>query len=172
MGKANTEEEQKKDLEYLQGKYLTFRLASEEYGLQILKVREIIGVMDITRLPRTPDFVKGVVNLRGKVIPVIDLRLRFGMPAKEYDEKTCIIVLDVREGDVNILMGIIVDSVSEVLNVTLDEIEPTPNFGITLDTAFIMAMAKGKGTVRALMNIDKVLTTEELNLLAQRDGAA
>lgn len=170
MGKARTEEEQKKDIEHLQGKYLTFRLSSEEYGLEILKVREIIGIMDITRLPRTPDFVKGVINLRGKVIPVIDLRLRFGMPEKEYDEKTCIIVLEVREGDINILMGIIVDSVSEVLNVTVDELEPTPNFGISLDTAFIMAMAKGKGTVRALMNIDKVLTNEELGLLAQREG--
>lgn len=172
MGQVRTEEELKKDIEHLQGKYLTFRLANEEYGLEILKVREIIGVMDITRLPRTPDFVKGVINLRGRVIPVIDLRLRFGMPEKEYDEKTCIIVLEVRESDINILMGIIVDSVSEVLNVTLDELEPTPNFGISLDTAFIMAMAKGKGTVRSLMNIDKVLTTDELGLLAQREGVA
>jgi purine-binding chemotaxis protein CheW len=123
--------------------------------------------MDITRLPRTPDFVKGVINLRGRVIPVIDLRLRFGLPEKEYDEKTCIIVVEFRERDLNIFMGIIVDSVSEVLSVTLDDLEPTPNFGITLDTAFIMAMAKGKGTVRALMNIDKVLTTEELSQLAE-----
>lgn len=162
-------EDSKRVLEHLQGKYLTFRLSNEEYGLEILKVREIIGIMDITRLPRTPDFVKGVVNLRGKVIPVIDLRLRFGLPEKEYDEKTCIIVVEVRENDMNILMGIIVDSVSEVLNVALEDIEPTPKFGISLDTAFIMGMAKGKNTVRALMDIDKVLTTEELNLLMTKE---
>lgn len=171
MGKARTDETRKKNLENLQGKYLTFRLASEEYGLEILKVREIIGVMDITRLPQTPDFVKGVINLRGRVIPVIDLRLRFGMPGKEYDEKTCIIIVEIRDGDFTILMGIIVDTVSEVLNVTLNELEPTPSFGISLDTDFILAMAKGKGTVRALMNIDKVLTAEELVLLAQREGS-
>lgn len=169
MGKERTEEEQKSDIEHLQGKYLTFRLASEEYGLEILKVREIIGMMEMTHLPQTPDFVKGVINLRGKVIPLIDLRLRFGLPEKEYDEKTCIIVLEVREGDAIIQIGIIVDSVSEVLNVTVDDLEPTPRFGITLDTGFIMAMAKGKGIVRALMDIDKVLTTEEISLLVQRD---
>ncbi len=162
-------EDTKKSLEHLQGKYLTFQLGNEEYGLEILKVREIIGIMDITRLPRTPDFVKGVVNLRGKVIPVIDLRLRFGMHEREYDEKTCIIVVEVREAGLNILMGIIVDSVSEVLNVTLEDLEPTPSFGIALDTAFIMGMAKGKNSVRSLMDIDKVLTTEELSLLTAKE---
>jgi purine-binding chemotaxis protein CheW len=166
MRNTNGGEKKGKSLDRLQGKYLTFRLGSEEYGLEILKVREIIGIMDITRLPRTPGFVRGVINLRGRVIPVIDLRLRFGMSEKEYDEKTCIIVVEIRDGDLNILMGVIVDSVSEVLSLSAEDLEPTPNFGITLDTAFIMAMAKGKGTVRALMDIDKVLTTEELNLLA------
>jgi len=152
-------------LESLQGKYLTFRLHHEEYGLEILKVREIIGIMDITRLPRTPHFVKGVINLRGKVIPLIDLRLRFGLPEKEYDEKTCIIVVEIREDDLAVLMGIIVDSVSEVLNVAVEDLEPTPFMGVSVDTAFIMAMAKGKGMVRALMDIDRVFTSEELELL-------
>jgi purine-binding chemotaxis protein CheW len=156
-------------LEHLQGKYLTFQLGSEEYGLEILKVREIIGIMDITRLPRTPDFVRGVINLRGKVIPVIDLRLRFGLPEKEYDERTCIIVVEVRENGLNVLMGIIVDSVSEVLNVVLEDLEPTPSFGVALNTDFIMGMAKGKSTVRALMDIDKVLTTDELSQLMQSE---
>lgn len=162
-------EDAKTLLAHLQGKYLTFRLGDEEYGLDILKVREIIGIMDITRLPRTPAFVKGVINLRGKVIPVIDLRLRFGLPEKEYDERSCTIVVEAREGDVVVLLGVIVDSVSEVVHVTLDDLEPTPHFGIALDTAFIMAMAKSRTSVRALLDIDKVLTTEELSLLAQKE---
>ena len=153
------------NLEKIQGKYLTFKLVDEEYGLEILKVKEIIGMMDITKLPRTPSYVKGVINLRGKVIPVIDLRLKFGISEKEYDDKTCIIVVEIGESGANAHMGIIVDAVSEVLNVSLEELEPTPKFGVSLDTEFILGMAKGKGTVRTLLDINKVLTSDELSTL-------
>ena len=152
----------KKHLEEIQGKYLTFQLSDEEYGLEILKVKEIIGMMNITNLPRTPDYVKGVINLRGKVIPVIDLRLKFRLPEKEYDEKNCIIVVEFDDDDHYAQMGIIVDAVSEVLNVTTEELEPTPKFGVNLDTEFILGMAKGRGTVRTLLDINKVVGSEEL----------
>jgi purine-binding chemotaxis protein CheW len=156
-----------KSLDQLQGKYLTFELDRQEYGLEILKVKEIIGMMGITAIPQTPDYVKGVINLRGRVIPVIELRARFGMPAKEYDDRTCIIVVEIQSGDARIQMGIIVDSVSEVLNVTRDDLEPTPRFGVTINTDFILGMAKGKTTVRTLLNIDNVLTSNELkNIVA------
>lgn len=155
----------KHDLDLIQGKYLTFTLAGEEYGLQILKVKEIIGMMDITQLPRTPSYVKGVVNLRGKVIPVIDLRMRFGLPEKDYDQKTCIIVVEISHNDERTMMGIIVDSVSEVLNVTREDLEATPKFGVDMDTDFILGMAKGKDSVRTLLDIDEVMSAEDINLI-------
>jgi len=147
------------------GKYLTFFLAKEEYGIEILKIKEIIGMMDITELPRTPDFVKGVINLRGKVIPIIDLRLKFGMTEVEHTEKTCIIVVDIKENGVDLQIGIIVDSVSEVLNVATDELEDTPSFGADVNTDFILGMAKSKDKVRTLLEINKVLSTNEINSL-------
>jgi purine-binding chemotaxis protein CheW len=162
MSKISVMEETKKNLEQYQGKYLTFKLASEEYGLEIMKVREIIGIMDITKLPRTPDFVKGVINLRGKVIPVVDLRLKFGLEEIDYTDKTCIIVVEIGGNGDTYQMGIIVDAVSEVMNVSIDELEPTPRFGVTLDTEYILGMAKGKDSVRTLLDIDKVLGAEEL----------
>ena len=112
------------------GKYLTFSLADEEYGIGILRIREIIGMMPITVVPQTPEFVKGVINLRGKVIPVVDLRLRFDMQESDYTERTCIIVIETQAPNHSSLtMGIVVDSVSEVLNIKNDEIEDTPTFG-------------------------------------------
>jgi len=154
-------------LEKKAGKYLTFQLAGEEYGLEILKVKEIIGIMDITALPRTPDYVKGVINLRGKVIPVIDLRLRFGFPEAEHTEKTCIVVVEIIEDNANIQVGIVVDAVSEVLNVTVEDIEDTPKFGVKLDTEFILGMAKSKDRVRTLLEIDNVLSTTEISMLSE-----
>ncbi|MFC1508847.1 chemotaxis protein CheW [Candidatus Omnitrophota bacterium] len=142
------------------GKYLTFYLADEEYGIEIMKIKEIIGMMDIIELPRTPDFVKGVINLRGKVIPVIDLRLKFSMPEVEHTEKTCIIVVEIKESGVDLQIGIIVDLVSEVLNVVSDDIEDSPHFGAQVDTEFILGMAKSTEKVRTLLDIDKVLGTE------------
>lgn len=145
------------------GKYLTFSLAGEEYGLEILKVREIIGLMAITAVPRTPAFIKGVINLRGKVIPVVDLRLKFGLAEGERTEETCIIVVDVGA----IEMGIIVDNVSEVLNIVAEEIEDTPSFGVNVDSDFILGMGKAKGKVTILLDISKVLSGTDLGQVAQ-----
>jgi purine-binding chemotaxis protein CheW len=150
-----------------EGKYLTFTLGQEEYGIGILKIKEIIGLMSITTVPQTPEFIKGVINLRGKVIPVVDLRLRFEMDANEYTERTCIVVVEV-DGQVDtIQIGIVVDSVSEVLNIKGEEIEETPTFGTKLNTDFILGMAKMEGGVKILLDIDKVLTDQDKAILEQ-----
>ncbi|OQY51080.1 MAG: chemotaxis protein CheW [Desulfobacteraceae bacterium 4572_89] len=149
------------------GKYLTFSLEKEEYGIGILKVKEIIGMMSITSVPRTPDFVKGVINLRGKVIPVMDLRLKFGMGEIPYTERTCIIVVEIDSDSETVLIGIVVDSVSEVLNIQENEIEETPTFGTRLDIDYILGMAKKDGGVKILLNIDKVLSSKEITILEQ-----
>lgn len=148
-----------------EGKYLTFTLAEEEYGIGILKIREIIGMMPITSVPQTPKFVKGVINLRGKVIPVVDLRLRFGMEEIDYTERTCIIVVEVESGSGQVIIGIVVDSVSEVLNIKAEEIEDTPTFGTRLNTDYILGMAKMEGRVKILLDIDRVLSAEEVAVL-------
>jgi purine-binding chemotaxis protein CheW len=140
-----------------EGKYLTFSLSGEEYGIGILKVKEIIGMMAITRIPQAPAYVKGVINLRGKVIPVIDLRSKFGLDAGEYTERTCVVVVEVSRDDGHVLIGSIVDSVSEVLNIREVEIEETPDFGTRLDTRFILGMAKVGSGIKILLDIDKVL---------------
>jgi purine-binding chemotaxis protein CheW len=150
-----------------EGKYLTFSLGKEEYGLGILKVKEIIGMMPITTVPRTPAFVKGVINLRGKVIPVVDLRLKFEMEEIAYTERTCIIVVEIAASGGAIPMGIVVDAVSEVLNIKQGEIEDTPTFGSRLDTEYILGLAKTGGGVKILLNIDKVLSTGEVSLLQE-----
>ncbi len=148
-----------------EGKYLTFTLAGEEYGIGILKIKEIIGMMPITTVPQTPEFVKGVINLRGKVIPVIDLRMRFGMEENDYTERTCIIVVEIGEGADTVQIGIVVDAVSEVLNIKSDEIADTPTFGSKLDTDYILGMAKMEGGVKILLDIDTVLNEQDVSLL-------
>ena len=154
-----------KIMEDKEGKYLTFTLAEEEYGIGILKIKEIIGMMAITTVPQTPKFVKGVINLRGKVIPVIDLRLRFGMESMDYTERTCIIVVEI-DGTANtVQIGIVVDAVSEVLNINGKDIEDTPTFGTKLDTSYILGMAKMEGGVKILLDIDRVLKAEEVEML-------
>ena len=144
----------------LAGKYLTFKIGAEEYGLEILKVQEIIKMMDITQVPRVPDFVRGVINLRGKVISVIDLRLKFNMDSKENTDKTCVIVAQVRRSSGLLIMGIIVDEVSEVLDIAGEQIEPSPEFGSAVDTAFILGVGKIAKRVVMLLDIDKVLSGE------------
>ncbi len=146
-----------------EGKYLTFVLGEEEYGLEILKVREILGMMTVTAVPQTPTFVKGVINLRGKVIPVIDLRLKFGMKEIAYTQETCVIVVEVND----ILMGIIVDTVQEVLDIAEKDIEDAPKFGTRVDTNFIHGMGKVDGKVKILLDIERVLTSEEMVMLAK-----
>jgi purine-binding chemotaxis protein CheW len=149
-----------------EGKYLTFSLKSEEYGIEILKVKEIIGMMGITTIPQTPPYVKGVVNLRGKVIPVIDLRLKFGMEAASYTGHTCIIVVEITgRSRGNFFIGIVVDTVSEVLNIKEVEIEETPEFGARINTAYILGLAKTGSGVKILLEIDKVLSGDELDIL-------
>lgn len=148
-----------------ENKYLTFELAEEEYGVEVLKVREIIGMIPVTRVPRTPDFIKGVINLRGKVVPVVDLRSRFELPTKDYTDRTCIIVVEVRGNSGTVLMGIVVDSVSEVLSIAEKDVEPTPSFGVQVDTAFILGMAKLKGKVKTLLDINRVLTGDQIAVL-------
>lgn len=156
----------------LAGKYLTFALGQEEYGLPVLKVREIIKVMDITQVPQVPAHVRGVINLRGKVIPVIDLRLKFGFPSQDYTERTCIIVVDVAFSGANVMMGIVVDSVSEVLNVLGTDVDEAPDFGDNVTTDYILGLAKVKGTVKILLDLDQVLGTETAHLADARRGAA
>jgi purine-binding chemotaxis protein CheW len=160
-----------KHIEDREGKYLTFSLGQEEYGIGILKVKEIIGMMRITPVPQTPEFVKGVINLRGKVIPVIDLRLRFGMPSIDYNERTCIVVVEITGATGKIHIGIVVDSVSEVLNIKGSDIEDTPAFGTNLNTDFILGMAKTGGGVKILLDINKVLSTEELSYVEAAKAA-
>jgi purine-binding chemotaxis protein CheW len=144
------------DTSALAGKYLTFALADEEYGVPVLKVREIMKVLAITGVPQAPPHVKGVINLRGKVIPVVDLRLKFGFPSQAYDERTCIIVVDVVLQAGRVMMGVVVDAVSEVLTITADEIEATPDFGEHVNTEFMQGVAKVKGKVKFLLDLDRI----------------
>jgi purine-binding chemotaxis protein CheW len=147
------------------GKYLTFQLANEEFGIRVMRVREIMCLQEITAVPRTPAHIKGVINLRGKVVPVIDLRLRFGIPAAEYTQRTCIIVTQVPGESALVPMGIVVDGVSEVLSLTGSEIEDTPNFGEDASNEYLLGMATVKGKVKILLDIDKVLSSRELHNL-------
>lgn len=144
----------------LAGKYLTFALGDEEYGLPVLKVREIIKMMDVTSVPQVPPHIRGVINLRGKVIPVIDLRLKFGLSGLDATDQTCIIVVQVDLEGRRVMLGMIVDRVSEVLNISNEEIEGPPDFGERLDTQFMQGMAKVKGKVKILLDLDAVLATD------------
>jgi len=150
-----------------EGKYLTFSLAGEQYGIGILKVREIIGMMPITPVPLAPPFLKGVINLRGKVIPVVDLRRKFEMPEADVTERTCIIVVQVKGSPDRISMGIVVDAVSEVLNIKASDIEPTPTLGSNLNTDYILGIGKMDGGIKILLDIDRVLSREEIMALEQ-----
>jgi purine-binding chemotaxis protein CheW len=157
----------------LAGKYMTFKLADEEYGLEILKVREIIGLMDITRVPKTDVFISGVINLRGKVIPVIDLRLKFGMPKVETTDQTVIIVVQFGFGDRELTIGIMVDEVLEVLSIPADQIEPTPSFGNgSTNTDFILGVGKADKRVIFLLDVGKTLNAEDVvQIHAAANGA-
>jgi purine-binding chemotaxis protein CheW len=144
------------------GKYLTFHVGREEFGIRVLKVREIMGIQDITAVPHTPAYMKGVINLRGKVIPVLDLRLKFGLPDLAYTQRTCIIVVQIQGESGPMLVGLVVDGVSEVLSLSGSEVENTPDFGAGFSTPYILGMAKVKGKVKILLDIDRVLTSQEV----------
>ncbi len=158
---ANAVETQK-TLQDREGKYLTFALGSEEYGLEILKVREIIGYMDITAVPQTPPYVKGVINLRGQVIPVVDLRAKFGMETAKVTDETCIIVVEIKQQDRKFSTGIVVDHVQEVLDIEGENIEDSPQFGTNVNTDFILGIGKVGESVKILLDIDKVLAGQDL----------
>lgn len=153
------------------GKYLTFALADEEYGLEILKAREIIGYMDITAVPQTPHFVKGVINLRGQIIPVIDLRAQFGMEKAEVTDETCIIVVEIFREGCKYNTGIIVDHVLEVLDIAAEDIEEVPQFGKSVDTDFILGMGKVGESVKILLDIDRVLDGGDFASVVKNCGA-
>lgn len=152
-----------------ENKYLTFTLGGEEYGIGILKIREIIGMMPVTAVPQTPHYAKGVINLRGKVIPIIDLRLRFGMEETEPTARTCFIIVETGYGaGRHVSMGIVVDSVSEVLSIKAEDIEDSPAFGSSaVDTSFILGMAKAQGRVKILLDIDRILRPSEMADVAE-----
>ena len=158
---AQTEQSGKALLEK-EGKYLTFALAHEEYGLEIIKVREIIGYMDITAVPQTPEHVKGVINLRGQVIPVIDLRANFGMETTDVTEETCIIVVETSQGGRKFSTGIVVDRVQEVLDIAGENIEESPQFGSSVNTDFVLGMGKIGDSVKILLDVDQVLAGDNL----------
>ena len=139
------------------GKYLAFHLGHEEFAIQVLKVREIMGLQEVTAVPQTPACVKGVINLRGKVIPVVDLRLKFGLPAAEYTQRTCIIVVQMQNEAGATLMGIIAPA----------DIEDTPDFGQGVDTPYLLGMAKSKDKVKILLDINEILSANELTGLRQ-----
>jgi purine-binding chemotaxis protein CheW len=145
------------------GKYLTFGLGNEEFGIQVMRVREIMGVQEVTAVPHTPPYVKGVINLRGKVIPVVDLRQKFGMPEQAYTQRTCIIVVQLDQDGARLLTGVVVDAVSEVLSLQGADIEDTPDFGRGIATPYLLGMAKTKGKVKVLLDINRLMTTEEVH---------
>lgn len=144
-----------------EGKFLTFTLADEEYGIGLLKVREIIGIMNITPMPQTPPYVKGIINLRGRIIPVVDLRQKFGLERTAYTNRTCIIVVEVNSRSGTMQIGVVVDFVSEVLPIPAADIDPPPSFGNGLQTWYILGIGKAKGGVKILLDIDQVLAGEE-----------
>jgi purine-binding chemotaxis protein CheW len=154
----------------LGGKYLTFALGHEGYGLQILKVREIIGWLEITALPQTPTYVKGVINLRGQVIAVVDLRSKFGMESAPRTDQTCIIVVETQHEQRKLCTGIIVDQVSEVLEIASANIEAPPSFGTAVETDFILGMGKVGESVKILLDIDNVLETAEIAAIRQNES--
>lgn len=153
------------------GKYLSFQLGREEYAIRVLKVREIMGIQHITAVPHMPREVRGVINLRGRVIPVIDLRLKFGLEEKEYGQRTCIIVVQLQR-DSGVQMGIIVDEVSEVLNLSLADIQDTPDFGSESAPPYLVGMANIKGKVKILLDIDEILTGADISRLRDVIGTA
>ncbi|MFQ5700151.1 MAG: chemotaxis protein CheW [Myxococcota bacterium] len=169
---VSPEELESSGMEGVAGKYMTFKLDREAYGLEILRVREIIGLMEITRVPRTSGYIRGVINLRGKVIPVVDLRLKFGMESAEATDQTVIIVVQFAQGEGQMVMGILVDEVVEVLDIPADQIEPPPTFGgESGNFKFILGVGKSEKRVIILLDIGKVLREEQEVSMAGLEAA-
>lgn len=155
-----------------EGQYLTFKLGDEVYGLEITKVREVLDYTKITKVPKTPDFMKGVINLRGGVVPVVDLRLKFGMPAVRQTVDTCIIIVDVTVDDDQGILGALADQVHEVIELDPSQIEPPPKIGTRLDTDFIKGMGKHDENFIIILNIEKIFSVEELTAVSRASGSA
>lgn len=156
---------ERRGVDQLAGRYMGFQLGKETFGVEILKVQEIIGMLDVTAVPRTPDFVRGVINLRGRVIPVVDLRRKFNLPAIPDTELTCIVVVQVQVGPDEVTMGVIVDQVSEVMNITAGNVEPTPSLGHAEAEEFLLGVGKFNQTVVLLLDVDRILSNGEWNLV-------
>lgn len=155
----------------LVGKYLTFSLADESYGVPVLKVREIITMLHITTVPQMPPYVKGVINLRGKVIPVIDLRTKLGLPAAKLTDSNCIVVVQVTPTGMETKnIGLIVDAVEEVANLSQEDIEPAPDFGGSINVEYLLGMATLKGSVKSLLDIEKVIAIDRLMPALESNG--
>jgi len=146
-------------------KFLTFKLGEENYAIPILKIKEIIGMMVITKIPRLPNFIKGVINLRGKIIPVVDLRIKFGLEERAYDERTSIIVMEIKTENSTKTDGIVVDTVQEVMDIPLENIEPPPKYGNDIGQEFLTGIGKVDGDVIMLLDVDKIFTNEEKDIL-------
>ncbi len=149
------------------GKHLTFCLGKENYGIPILQVREIIGMMEITGVPKTPEYIKGVINLRGKIIPIMDLRAKFGMETIDYTERTCIIVVEVNISQTKRHMGIVVDAVSDVVSIEEGEIEKTLDYGTKVEGDFLTGMGKVKDKVVMLLDIQKIASNEDFSITSE-----
>lgn len=158
--------------ENVSGQYLSFVLAGELYALDISKVREVLEVQEVTRIPRTPSFLSGVINLRGNAVPVVDMRLKFGMSATEYTVNTCIIIVEVKLEGEELILGALADSVREVIELTPDEIKAPPRMGTTIDTNFISGMSKQEGQFIMLLEIDTIFSAEELQAVRTADASA
>ncbi|RMG43648.1 MAG: purine-binding chemotaxis protein CheW [Candidatus Dadabacteria bacterium] len=161
-GKQEGQVKQQEGAGRLAGKYLRFKLAGEYYAVNIMRVVEIFRVMEITRVPRCPDYLKGVINLRGKIIPVVDLRLKFGLEEKEHDDHTCIIVVNIQVADEQVALGVIVDTVLEVKDYSPDMLAEAPDYGASVDTSFITGMGRQEdGSVTILLDVDRILAGTE-----------
>ncbi|MBU5636682.1 chemotaxis protein CheW [Geomonas sp. Red69] len=152
--------------------YLTFKLEDELFALDIGKVREVLDFTSITKVPQTPDYMRGVINLRGSVVPVVDLRLKFGMAMAEQTVNTCVIIVEVELEGEKVVMGAMADAVQEVMDLEPDQIEPPPRIGTKLNTDFIKGMGKHNEQFIIILDIDKVFTGGELEMVQELEGAA
>jgi len=146
-------------------RYLSFVLNDEEYCIDILKIKEIMGMTDITKIPQTPEFIKGVINLRGQIIPIVDLRIKFEVAAKEYTERTCIVVVEIPYNDEVTLMGIVVDKIQEVINIPKDKISNVPYINSKIKSEYIEGIAETQESIKIILDITKVLTEDEFILI-------
>lgn len=158
-------------LETETNEYLTFTLDQEQYAAEVGRVREVLELLPMTKLPRMPEYMKGVINIRGSVVPVVDLRRKFGMSEVSETVDTSIIVMDVGEGEKKLIVGCLADSVEEVINILPEDVEPAPSFGTAVDTEFIDGIAKREEQFIILLDIDRVFEESELQLMQRDPGA-